>query len=105
VEKTDTCWVWKIRYKGDHRPYFATRRGVISSARFAWEITNGEVPDDLCILHKCDNKQCVNPAHLFLGTQSDNLRDFWKKKKQKRREEVRKMFPNLQINFEALNNV
>ena len=41
----------------------------------AWMLVNGPIPDGLLILHHCDNPPCCNPIHLFLGTQSDNMRD------------------------------
>lgn len=43
--------------------------------RIAWELANGPVPEGMSILHRCDNPQCVNPEHLFPGTQSDNMKD------------------------------
>lgn len=47
--------------------------------RLAWTLVNGEIPEGLCILHRCDNPPCVNVEHLFLGTQEDNIRDRDKK--------------------------
>ena len=49
------------------------------SHRVSWTIHNGKIPDGLCILHHCDNRSCVNPAHLFSGTPQDNVRDIMKK--------------------------
>jgi len=51
--------------------------------RIAWELkNNGPVPDGKCVLHHCDNPPCVNPNHLFLGTNADNVRDRDKKNRQ-----------------------
>lgn len=49
--------------------------GRRSTHRLAWELTNGSIPDGMQILHHCDNPPCCNPAHLFLGTRSENMAD------------------------------
>jgi hypothetical protein len=54
--------------------------------RFSWTIHRGPIPKGKSVLHKCDNPNCVNPKHLFLGTQQDNLADMREKGKQVRGE-------------------
>ena len=59
-------------------------RTLLKAHRVAWELTNGPVPDGLCVCHKCDNRRCCAPEHLFLGTVADNNRDMKAKGRQAR---------------------
>lgn len=80
VRKTDECWEW-IAGKRGKTGYgsFKINGVVIDTHRVSWMIHFGPIPDGKCVLHKCDNRVCIRPDHLFLGTQLDNIRDMDKK--------------------------
>ena len=70
------CWLWLGCVQPKGYGDFFVHKGLHQLAhRISWQLYIGEIPDDLCILHKCDIPSCVRPDHLFLGTRIDNNED------------------------------
>lgn len=73
--RPDQCWLWTGHTNGaGYGQIFRGNRKELAH-RIAWELENGSIPKRRIILHRCDNSACVNPAHLLLGTQRDNMQD------------------------------
>lgn len=86
AEPNSGCWVWIGADSGKNnkqnniygRFYFG-EGNYMNAHRASWIIYRDRIPENLCVLHTCDNPLCVNPDHLFLGTHEDNMTDMKEK--------------------------
>jgi hypothetical protein len=73
-EPNSGCWLWTAA-DTEGEPKFSVEGQTDDAARASWRLYKGAIPTGLQVLHRCDMPLCVNPDHLFLGTQSDNMAD------------------------------
>lgn len=83
VFKTKFCW-FRIGSKfANGYGRFHQNHKALRAHRFSWTLHNGKIPEGLIVCHECDNPLCVNPKHLWLGTNADNNIDTVKKGRHK----------------------
>lgn len=79
IDPVTGCWNWIKSCDGQGYGQFWSGSKLMRSHRWAYNYYKGNLSQNLCVCHKCDNIKCVNPDHMFLGTQDDNLKDMTNK--------------------------
>lgn len=76
IKKTDTCWLFigRLFDKSGYGQYSIDSKPVLAH-RYSYQVNKGNIPEGLVVRHTCDVRNCVNPDHLILGTQQDNIND------------------------------
>lgn len=92
-EPNTGCLLW-LGHSFDRYGVLRVRGKYMRAHRFAYERINGPIGAGLCVLHRCDTPMCVNPEHLFLGTQKDNMLDRERKGRGSVRAALKARWPN-----------
>ena len=84
IKKDNDCWVWQGTRHRQGYGFFRIHKKMVVAHRVSYALYKGKIPKGkgyhgICVCHSCDNPSCVNPNHLFLGSQKTNMKDMKRK--------------------------
>ena len=79
VKGPNDCWEWTTTLYVDGYGQFMINKTSRRAHRISYQLANNTIPNKMVVMHTCDNRKCVNPSHLKLGTQKDNIHDMMNK--------------------------
>lgn len=82
VHKTEDCWLWLCDKNQLGYGRFAIKNSKYAAHRVSYQLAKGLIPEGFFVLHRCDTPDCVNPSHLYVGNQKDNMRDMMDRERQ-----------------------
>ena len=82
VNPVTNCWEWQANRYYNGYGHINVDKKTLFVHRYSYEYYFGSFDKSLCVLHKCDNRKCINPDHLFLGTRDENMKDMVSKNRQ-----------------------
>src|SRR3990167_11374075 len=87
IKKDKGCWNWNAGLFQNGYGSISINDKTYKVSRVMYELSFGKIPKGMLVCHRCDNKKCINPKHLFLGTHKENMLDMVKKGRQSKGED------------------
>jgi hypothetical protein len=75
INEETGCWEWQGAVNNIGYGMIRDGKKMRTTHRVSYEYHTGDIPDDKCVLHTCDNRKCANPDHLWIGTHKENIED------------------------------